>query len=344
MAKIDLEKLICSLAKRKYFSEEKLQGALKEQGLEYKNGEIVESQKPKFKVGDWIVQENIGVYKVIEVCESWYEVVDNKNKHYSISFNKEYMCHLWTIKDAKDGDVLACGDKVTDYPFIFHNLTKELNPRSYCGINTLCDFQDNNENGGYWGQSNEVRPATKEQRDFLFQKMKEAGYEWDADKKKLKKIRKPLYEAGDIIKYKNHCYKIQEVVKNDEIGFYYNLVATDLGKVSSIGPAGEKDIILISNNHFDYEHANIQQKDYSPKEDEELFFGDFRKTDSENTSATNRQVYNRAILKLLSRYVEKYPDITFIQMLFNLDIKPHFDEESGETYWKLNKTINKTKS
>ena len=30
-------------------------------------------------------------------------------------------------------------------------------------------------------------PATKEQRDLLFAKMKEAGYEWDADKKELKK-------------------------------------------------------------------------------------------------------------------------------------------------------------
>jgi len=31
-------------------------------------------------------------------------------------------------------------------------------------------------------------PATKEQRDLLFKKMHEAGYEWDADKLELKKI------------------------------------------------------------------------------------------------------------------------------------------------------------
>lgn len=36
--------------------------------------------------------------------------------------------------------------------------------------------------------SRAVRPATKEQRDLLFSKMKEAGYEWDADKKELNKI------------------------------------------------------------------------------------------------------------------------------------------------------------
>ena len=33
-----------------------------------------------------------------------------------------------------------------------------------------------------------VNPATKEQRELLFAKMKEAGYEWDAEKKELKKI------------------------------------------------------------------------------------------------------------------------------------------------------------
>lgn len=33
-----------------------------------------------------------------------------------------------------------------------------------------------------------ITPATKEQRDLLFQEMHEAGYEWDSEKRKLKKI------------------------------------------------------------------------------------------------------------------------------------------------------------
>ena len=78
---------------------------------------------------------------------------------------------------------------------------------------------------------------------------------------------------------------------------------------------------------LDYENANIQQKDFAPK-----------------AATANRQLYNRAILKLLSDYVEKYPDIRFGQMLCNLDIKPHFDEESRKTYCNLNETINKQKS
>jgi hypothetical protein len=38
-------------------------------------------------------------------------------------------------------------------------------------------------------------PATKEQRDFLFKKMKESGYEWDAEKKELKKISQRMISA-----------------------------------------------------------------------------------------------------------------------------------------------------
>ncbi len=33
-----------------------------------------------------------------------------------------------------------------------------------------------------------LHPATKEQRDFFFAKMREAGYEWDADKNEVRKI------------------------------------------------------------------------------------------------------------------------------------------------------------
>jgi len=68
----------------------------------------------------------------------------------------------------------------------------------------------------------------------------------------------------------------------------------------------------------------IQQKDFAPK-----------------ATMANRQLYNRAILEILSNYVEKYPDIRFGQMLCNLGIGPVFNEESRETYWNLNETINK---
>ena len=48
----------------------------------------------------------------------------------------------------------------------------------------------------HWGNTwdTQLKPATKEQRDFLFQKMKEAGYEWDDEKKELKLL---ITNGGD---------------------------------------------------------------------------------------------------------------------------------------------------
>ena len=139
--------------------------------------------EPKFHKGQWIVKENFGVYKVIEVCESWYEVVDDKYKHYSISFDDEYMCHLWTIKDAKDGDVLTTNGGVV----IFEKIDG-LNIKSHCyfyynGFKPSLYIEDILQN------QTAFRPATKEEREILFKIMKEDGYEWSSEKRKLIKIK-----------------------------------------------------------------------------------------------------------------------------------------------------------
>lgn len=148
----------------------------------------VDEVKPKFKVGDWIVQENIGTYKVIEICESWYEVLDNKDNHYSIGFDKEDMCHLWTIQDSKDGDVLATKK---GNPFIYDK-DRYNNGLAYyyagLDVNKELTLKSPHHMLAHFGELCSIFPATKEQRDLLFQKMKEAGYEWDAEKKELKKI------------------------------------------------------------------------------------------------------------------------------------------------------------
>ena len=172
-----------------------------------KQGEQKSSDKvgPKFRVGDWVVQENIGVYKIIEICESWYEVIDSEDNHYSISFNNEHMCHLWTIQDAKDGDVLATNN---DGICIFDGTVEEgIYPFAYCGL-TRYGFESYDRKLPFTHDNN-VYPATKEQRDLLFQKMKEAGYEWDAEKKGLKKIeQKPAWCEEDERFFKNALWHI----------------------------------------------------------------------------------------------------------------------------------------
>lgn len=284
-------------------------------------GEIpIDKVEPKFKEGDWVVDNHGKVNQVTSVTDDSYAFTLYDGTYVSGCWKDYY--HLWTIQDANDGDVLACNTNI----FIYQKLDEYNIVKSFCDYHKQYGFNGIKDS---IANRNECKPATKEQRDLLFQKMKEAGYEWDADKKELKKTRKPLYGRGDIIEYRGCPYFIEEVVTPKENIFYYNVVSLCFGETSrriSIGAEGEKDIILISNNRFDYEHANIQQKDFSPK-----------------ASTANRQLYNRAILKILSDYVEKYPDIRFGQMLCNLDINPHFDEESRETYCNLNEIINKQK-
>lgn len=141
--------------------------------------------EPKFKVGDWIHQHRVGIFKIIEICESWYEVIDKFDRHYSISFEEEKNCTLWTITDAKDGDVLATNNIIC----VFKKLDKDgyyiISPCIYTVKDGLEIINDEDDSIGSCG----FKPATKEDRDLLFRKMKEAGYEWDADKKELLKIK-----------------------------------------------------------------------------------------------------------------------------------------------------------
>ena len=156
-----------------------------------KQNEQTTKIEPKFKVGDWITQEiaGAGVFKITKICKSWYEVIDSECCHYSISFDNEYMCHIWTIQDAKDGDVLVCiGGKYGQEIGIVKKYVGKYGGCDKC-FETYCfvDWEGIFRLGEYMG-SKEIYPATKEQSDLLFQKMKEAGYEWNSDKKELHKI------------------------------------------------------------------------------------------------------------------------------------------------------------
>ena len=81
------------------------------------------------------------------------------------------------LEDVKVGDVL-----VNNYGTFI--LMGKRNG-GYCGVlndNTFIRSTGNNE----W--TKDLHPATKEQRTELFLKMHEAGWEWDAEKKEVKKI------------------------------------------------------------------------------------------------------------------------------------------------------------
>ena len=97
----------------------------------------------------------------------------------------------FTIQDVKDGDVLAYKDEISLYKHDIKNRTKQ--ETTFGGFVYHCCYDGKRFIMDSLYSLTEqdkmdIHPATKEQRDMLFQKMHEAGYEWDADRKGLRKI------------------------------------------------------------------------------------------------------------------------------------------------------------
>lgn len=112
----------------------------------------------------------------------------NDFKKETSSFDEEQYMRLWTIEDAKDGDVLVIesGRRNNECLFIFKDIAcREVLEHCYYRTNDST-FSPTGSFIGYL--DNIYHPATKEQCILLFSKMKEAGYEWDFDKKELRKI------------------------------------------------------------------------------------------------------------------------------------------------------------
>ena len=142
---------------------------------------------PRFKVDDWITDGEY-IWKIIDIRQLDYilQSQDGKVVDDTISYVDEHF-HLWTIKDARDGEVLV--DDIDGRPFIFKGFSDPNHPNSpvaYCGINSECDFRVSF--GNYRWTDKDVKPSTKEQRDRLFQKMKKAGSKWDSQNKRLEDI------------------------------------------------------------------------------------------------------------------------------------------------------------
>lgn len=154
-----------------------------------KPGEQKSNDKVEFEIGD-LITNGILVGEIDEIHELGYHAYFGD--HYADVPDIENW-HKWTIQDAKDGDVLV--DKSDGTIGIFqsighHDDGGSFNDTSYCFLHCryddrlfYADFEHGNEMG-----SDDAIPATKEQRDLLFQKMKEAGYEWDSQNRELKKI------------------------------------------------------------------------------------------------------------------------------------------------------------
>ena len=200
--------------------------------------EIKHPYKKKFEVGDWITDGWNPPVKVsgFSLGFTYYFSEGNiASQGWKVA---EENYHIWTLKDAKPGDVLAFdwaeenGHVQKDGSVKWQKIVifKSLNGNTVEGYG--CTFVNNkltfvDVETPYYSKtwSNTLKPATQEQRDLLYATMEKAGYKWDSDKQDVVKCAKsepnaieelsiePKYKLGDWVVYCGNVYLVDDINK-----------------------------------------------------------------------------------------------------------------------------------
>ena len=145
--------------------------------------------KPKFHEGDYIVPNDITfpeTWRVINIDkDNYYNIQCITNPKYDEIYRvpgfvleKDY--HLWSINDAKDGDIVYYECNNTKNLFIVKSVGEIKDHIEghfwYSITRNECEVWDGRLPYSNIASMCNAMPATKEQRDLLFSKMKEIGY------------------------------------------------------------------------------------------------------------------------------------------------------------------------
>lgn len=146
----------------------------------------------KFNVGDWVVNKLGVAWHIDSFDKKNYQVTGRKGNHNYFPIAKQDEMRHWSITDAKSGDVLAFSYASRPYILIYKGLYEkkfETLMSVFCFYNVEEDtYYDETDNFHVMNTGEIITPASKEQRDLLFQKMQEAGYIFDFEKRELQKI------------------------------------------------------------------------------------------------------------------------------------------------------------
>lgn len=136
----------------------------------------VDMAEPKFKVGDWIVYKDT-VWKICNISLlNYYELLKINNEVSTRTIEDvDESAHLWTVQDVRNGDVLVDEDNNIG---LYKEEKDDIYWESYIYLG--CNGELLGYNIGGYHRNKNTKPATKEQRDALFTKMKESGFIWDA--------------------------------------------------------------------------------------------------------------------------------------------------------------------
>ena len=184
----ELAKKLCSEYAQKLYNPSVLSNSPNTEKNEQKSANKIE---PRFKVGDWVVQ-NYNLLKIRYVGNEYYcfETVDAYVDYMLVS-EIDSLYHLWTIQDAKVGDVLEFGDHGRLVIGILSGINKTTGK-----VDVSCLLEDNKFKLGVFYNLDTVspHPAIKEQRDILMKAMNDAGYKWNTRTKTLEKLAEPKFD------------------------------------------------------------------------------------------------------------------------------------------------------
>lgn len=154
---------------------------------------VANETEPKFKVGDWIVNKTSNlVYRVDSILfpQSKCYYLSHNGEIVLVNFTDEQNYRPWTIRDAREGDVLSNDNHILILKELVYDWSSNGTPysvKAYCGINPNGNFEIGKDNWCFCGTLH-IHPATKEQCNTLKKAMAGAEYIFDFDKKELKKI------------------------------------------------------------------------------------------------------------------------------------------------------------
>ena len=146
-------------------------------------------KKHKFNADDWVINDRGNIVRIDKVDYNTHIGIGycctDLDGDSSIIMSPDYVdnhYHLWTIQEAKAGDVLV---DIYDNILIYQEPSTSTYYHSYCYYHLPSgSFIAGEGSHKIVG----TKPATKEQRDQLEKAMADTGYNFDFEKKELRKI------------------------------------------------------------------------------------------------------------------------------------------------------------
>ena len=146
--------------------------------------ELFGKTKPMFKEGDWIIYRDEWTREVDVLMVSNPDpngtslyTVRGEQKYY-LEWNSLKSARLWKLDDAISGDILSYRNG--QWIFIYEGMGNEPITIKYYVLLSDKGIATNNYCETILTEG--IKPATKKERDLLFTKLKETGYEWEESK------------------------------------------------------------------------------------------------------------------------------------------------------------------